>query len=94
MAVDIYMVIVDPGGWVVQQRWISGRGVRDRVHEILLRPPDHEKHGFASWGRLTVPETIQICQAHYLDGLTPTEAEQLANKFPADRFWWALTMDW
>lgn len=94
MGVDVYMVIVDPKGWVVEERWIGRSGVRDRVHEVLPRPPDHEECAFASWGRLTVPEAVQICEAHYADGLTPADVEQLANEFPAERFWWALTMDW
>ena len=94
MSVNVYMVIVDPKGWVVEHRWIGQSQVRNKVYQVLPRPPDHEEGAFASWGRITAPEAVQICEAHYANGLTPADVERLASELPDDRFWWSLTMDW
>jgi hypothetical protein len=95
MAADVYIVIADPATRaVVAQRWVGGNRVRDRVHEVLGRPPDHEAVGFASWGRITESEARRIAEAHYADGISPTGVEQLGVELPGDRYWWAVWIDW
>jgi len=95
MAADVWLIMIDPAaGAVIATRWIGRNGVRDRVHEVLHRPPDHEDTGFASWGNITVLEASLISEAHYADGLTPADVEQLAAELPVERFWWALRIGW
>jgi hypothetical protein len=94
MAADVFAVIIDPAtGAVVAERWIGHNQVRERVYEVLRRPPDHEAVGFFSWGHITVSEVSRISEAHYEDGLTPGEVEQLAVELPVERFWWAIWID-
>ena len=94
MAADVFAVIIDPTtGAVVTERWIGGTQVRERVSEVLRRPPDHQAAGFFSWGSITVFEASRISEVHYADGLTPAEVEQLAVEFPVERFWWAIWID-
>ncbi len=95
MAADVQLVVIDPAaGAVVAQRWIGSNAVRDRVHEVLRRPPDHQSIGFASWGNITVLEASRISEAHYGDGLTPADVAKLALELPSRWFWWALYIDW
>jgi hypothetical protein len=95
MAADVYSVIADPAtGAVVSHRWIGRSSVRDRAREVLQRVPDHEATGYFAWGRVTVSELAQISEAHFADGLTPSDVERLAVEFPTDRFWWALHIDY
>ena len=72
MAADVYIAIADPATRaVVAQRWVGWNRVRDCVHEVLVRPPDHEAVGFASWGRVTESEARRISEAHYAEGTAP-----------------------
>ena len=88
MAADVFAVMIDPTtGAVVAERWIGGNRVRERVSEVLRRPPDHEAVGFFSWGRITASEASRVSEVHYADGLTPAEIEQLAVELPVERFW-------
>jgi hypothetical protein len=92
---SVHLVIIDPAaGAVVADRWIGGHGVRDRLHDVLQRSPAHNDVGFASWGNITAHEASRISEAYYSDGLTPADVQQLAIELPAERFWWALYVDW
>ena len=95
MSAYVCLLIVDGDlGTVVSERWVGGNGVRDQLLQELGRPPDHHRCGFASWGRITIPEASRICEAHYGDGVSPADVEQLAIEFPGDRFWWIFHVDY
>jgi hypothetical protein len=94
MSASVYSMLADPAtGAIVSSRWIGGNSVRDRVREVLQRPPDHEASGFLAWGHVTVAELTAITDAHHYEGLTPSDVDRLALEFPADRFWWAIWID-
>jgi hypothetical protein len=94
MSASVYSMLTDPvTGAVVSSRWIGGSSVRDRVREVLQRPPDHQAPGFLAWGHVTVAELAAITDAHYDKGLAPSDVDRLAQELPADRFWWAIWID-
>jgi hypothetical protein len=95
MAADVYIVIPDPTTRaVVAQHWVGGNRVRERLHEVLGRPPDHEVRGLASWGNITESEAHRVAEAHYANGISAVGIEQLGMEWPVGQYWWAVWIDW
>jgi hypothetical protein len=95
MGADVNVVIIDPTeGAVVFDGWIGRNATRDRVHEVLRRPPAHQATGYASWGEVTAVEARHISETHYAEGVGPTDIDALALAFPSERFWWAVIVDY
>lgn len=95
MASDVTLRVVDPVSQaVVIEAWIGGGATRDRMHELLRRPPDFVKHGWESWGSISPEEALSIAETHNASGASADDVERWLVRYPTADYWWIVEHDY
>ena len=95
MASDINLLIIDPERCaVVVSSWVSLGRTRDRLREVLQRPPDFSNAGWECWGSIDASEALSIAEEHYGGGATPDDVRLWGALYPTARYWWIFDHDY